>query len=140
MEAKSDVEQELLNLERQYWQAMKDKDAETATRLTELPCIIVGAQGVSSIDSEAAYQALLGSSSWAIDDFRIEEGGRVRLLTDDVAVVAYKVHEDLMVGGDRVSLDAADTSVWVRRDGQWRCAMHTESISGDPFGRDRQAS
>jgi len=27
------------------------------------------------------------------------------------------------------------SSVWVRRDGTWTCALHTESVAGDPFGR-----
>jgi hypothetical protein len=54
-----------------------------------------------------------------------------------VALVGYKVHEDLTVDGKSVSLDAADTSTWVRRDGRWVCALHTESLLGDPFGRDR---
>jgi hypothetical protein len=49
------------------------------------------------------------------------------------------VHEDLIVDGKPVSLDAADSSTWVKRDGQWKCAMHTEAILGDPFGRDRTA-
>jgi hypothetical protein len=35
-------------------------------------------------------------------------------------------------------LDAADSSTWVRRNGRWLCALHTEAILGDPFGRDRQ--
>jgi hypothetical protein len=44
------------------------------------------------------------------------------------------------VDGKAVTLDAADASTWVRRDGRWRCALHTESIQGDPFGRDRTGS
>jgi hypothetical protein len=50
------------------------------------------------------------------------------------------VHEDLTVDGEPVSIDAADTSEWVRRDGSRLCALHTESITGDPFGRDRAAA
>ena len=55
----------------------------------------------------------------------------------DAAVLAYTVHERVTVDGKSVTLDAADASTWVRRGGQWRCALHTESIQGDPFGRDR---
>ena len=36
--------------------------------------------------------------------------------------------------------DAADASTWVRRNGRWVCALHTESLKGDPFGRDRRAT
>jgi hypothetical protein len=50
------------------------------------------------------------------------------------------VHEDLTVDGKPVTLDAAESSTWVRRDGRWACAMHTEAIAGDPFGRDSAAA
>jgi hypothetical protein len=60
------------------------------------------------------------------------------MLADDVAIVAYKVTEDLTVQGKPVHLEAADSSTWVRRDGRWVCALHTEAIAGDPFGRDRR--
>jgi hypothetical protein len=48
------------------------------------------------------------------------------------------VHEDITVDGSRLAFDAADTSTWVRQNGSWLCAMHTESLIGDPFGRDRR--
>jgi hypothetical protein len=43
----------------------------------------------------------------------------------------------LTVDGKPVTLDAADASIWVQRDGRWVCALHTESIGGGPFGRDK---
>jgi hypothetical protein len=72
-------------------------------------------------------------------DVRVSDP-QVRLLRDDVAILAYKVHEDLTVESKAVTLDAADASTWVRRNEGWICALHTESILGDPFGRDRPAS
>ena len=56
---------------------------------------------------------------------------------DNVAIVAYKVHEELTVDGHNVTLDATDASMWIRCNGRRVCALHTESITGDPFGRDR---
>ncbi len=56
----------------------------------------------------------------------------VRELQDDVAILAYKVHEELTVDGKPVKLDDADASTWIWRNGRWRCALHTESIAGDP--------
>jgi catechol 2,3-dioxygenase-like lactoylglutathione lyase family enzyme len=35
-------------------------------------------------------------------------------------------------------VDAEDASTWVRRNDHWVCALHTESLKGDPFGRDRR--
>ena len=37
------VERELVDLERRYWQALKDRDVATALELTDEPCIVAGA-------------------------------------------------------------------------------------------------
>jgi len=63
------------------------------------------------------------------------EDMHVRPLGDDAAIIAYKVKESMVVDGENVELEAFDSSVWTRRDGKWVCALHTESLAGDPFGR-----
>jgi len=83
---------------------------------------------------------MMDAASYTLHDFKISEHPQVRLLSDDVAIVAYNVHEDLTVEGKPVTLDAADASVWVRRNRRWVCALHTESIQGDPFGHDRRSA
>jgi hypothetical protein len=130
------VEEELEELENRYWQSMKDQDVEAAVRLTDFPCLVAGASGVGSIDKET-FRKMMSGANWKLHDFEIKDS-KVRLASDEVALVAYKVHEDLTVDGKKVSMDAADTSVWVRRGGQWRCALHTESLAGDPYGRDKK--
>jgi hypothetical protein len=130
------IERELVKLERRYWQALKDKDVYAAMELTDEPCIVAGAQGVGVID-HPAYVRMMEHASWTIVDFEIGDDVQVRPLGTDTAVLAYTVHEELEVDGEPVAFDAADTSIWVRRDGRWRCATHTESIAGDPYGRDR---
>jgi hypothetical protein len=129
------LESELLELEQQYWEAMKDLDADAAAALTDDACIVAGAQGVSRLDHEH-LGAMMQGATWRITDVTITDAS-VERLTEDTAVVSYTVHEELVVDGQPVVLEAADTSTWVRRDGGWRCAVHTESITGDPFGRDR---
>ena len=62
------------------------------------------------------------------------------MISDDVAVMAYKVREELLVKGETVKLEAADASTWARRNGRWVCVLHTESLAGDPFGRDRRGA
>jgi ketosteroid isomerase-like protein len=132
------IERELVDLERRYWQALKDKDVAAAIELTDEPCIVVGAQGVGLID-HPTYAAMMENATWTIADFDIRDDVQVQLLGDETAVLAYTVHEELTVDGEPVAVDAADTSTWVRRDGRWLCALHTESIAGDPFGRDRSS-
>ena len=134
--ANTTLGKELLDLETQYWQAIKEKDIDAAMRLTDEECIVTGAQGVGRIDRQGLAD-MLENAPYILHDFELKDP-EVHQLRDDVAVLAYKVHENLTVDGKPVQLDAADASTWVRRNGQWVCALHTEAISGDPFGRDRR--
>jgi ketosteroid isomerase-like protein len=132
----TDLAKKILSLETNFWKAIKDKDVETALRLTADPCIVAGPQGVSRIDKET-FGKLMATAQWTLHEFEIREA-QVQLLGDDVAVIGYRVHEKLTVDGAPVTLDAADASTWVKKDGRWVCALHTESLAGDPYGRDRQ--
>jgi uncharacterized protein (TIGR02246 family) len=129
-------EKELIDLEKQYWSAVKNKDIETASSLTDDPCIVAGSRGISRVGKEQ-FREIMRAAKYTLHEFDLKDA-EVRLLNPDVAIVAYKVHEELTVDGERVSLDAADSSTWVKRGNRWLCAAHTESVSGDPYGRDRQ--
>jgi uncharacterized protein (TIGR02246 family) len=127
---------DLVNLETQFWTAIKERDAEALARLTDDECIVTGAQGAASLDRKTVASMITGAP-WRLQAFELKDA-KVRLVRDDVAIVAYQVHESLTVEGKPLELDAADASVWVRCNGAWMCALHTESLSGDPFGRDRR--
>ena len=130
------LKDELLGLEKRYWQALQDNDVEAALDLTDEPCIVTGAQGVVSMD-RGRFRDLMQSANFKVDDVYISPDVQVLRLGQDTAVLAYNVHERVTVDGKSLTMDAADASTWVRRNGQWKCALHTESIKGDPFGRDR---
>jgi len=133
-------EQELVDVERRFWNAMKEKDAAAASAMTDDQCVIVGAQGVSAIDAKTMAK-LTSEGQWELEQFSFDEQKRqIRFLTDDIAIVAYPVRERVVVDGETLPVVANDSSVWIRRDGQWRCALHTESLAGDPFGRDKTVS
>ena len=130
------IERELLARENEYWQAIKDKNADAVLRLSDDPCILTGPNGVRRIDP-AALASMMETMPYELHEFRIRDDAQVRQLAEDVAVLAYDVHEELTVEGAPVTIDAAEASTWVRRNGRWVCAMHSESLIGDPFGRDR---
>ncbi|HMH26043.1 MAG TPA: nuclear transport factor 2 family protein [Gemmatimonadaceae bacterium] len=130
------IEARLMDYERQYWQAIKDRDVPAAMRLTDDPCIITGAQGVARI-TRTAFAGMLQAGGWTLHEFTLSDM-QVRLLGDDVAVIAYKVKEKLTVDGKPLTVEAADSSTWVRREGEWMCSLHTEALLGDPFGRDKR--
>ena len=132
--------QQVLEVEKRFWDAMKKKDAQTASRMTDDGCIVVGAQGASTIDSKTMGK-LTSEGAWELKRFAIDEKkAEVRFVGDDVAIVAYKVNEQVVVDGKTLPIEANDASVWVRRGGDWLCALHTESLAGDPFGRDRKTT
>lgn len=131
------VETELLELERQYWQAMQDRDVDAAVKLTEFPCIVAGASGKMSVDRHV-FEQMMRDSSYHIRKIELDPDAAVRLLTNDVAILAYTMTEEVSIDGKKVTVEAAEASTWVRRNGQWLCALHTESIQGDPWGRDRK--
>jgi Domain of unknown function (DUF4440) len=82
------IEQELVELERKYWQAIKEKDVDAALRLTDDPCIITGAQGITRVDRQT-LASMLQAATWTLDKFELSDEAQVRLLRDDVAIVAY---------------------------------------------------
>lgn len=133
------MQEQMLDHELRFWQAMKEKDGVSTARMTNEDCIIVGAQGVSAIDAPTMAK-LTAEGDWELEHFAINpQSTKVHMLGPDVAIVAYTVDERVAVEGETLPLRAHESSVWVREDGQWRCALHTESLAGDPYGRDRRA-
>lgn len=133
MEQDVTLQQELLERERSYWNAVKAKNSQVAARLSDDPCIVVGAQGVGELNRNA-LSSMLEKATYELNGFTLEKV-HFRRLNGDVAVIAYKVKEELTVDGKKVELEAFDSSVWMKRGGEWVCVLHTESPAGDPFGR-----
>ena len=132
------TEKDLIALERKYWDAMITKDVDTAVRMSDDPCYIAGAQGVSQISNDQ-YRKLMTDGKWTLHSYTMDRI-LARQVSADVAVVAYTVTEQLTVDGKPLTLTANDSSTWVRRGGEWKCALHTEAVAGDPFGRDKKPS
>ena len=128
------LKQELLDLETEYWQAMKDNDIDTALRLSDERCLVAGAEGLANLDKPTLTK-MFKEGTWRLQTFAFDKNVELQELGKDVAVLAYKVHSTFLFEGEEVTLDAADTSTWVRRKGQWVCAAHTETPIGDLFGR-----
>jgi limonene-1,2-epoxide hydrolase len=127
---------DILALEKKFWQAMVDRDSAAAAALVADPCLVTGAQGVGRIDRPTFVKMMDGGTwqlhAYAFSDVKIEH------VADGVAVIAYKVTEELTVDGKPLTMEAADASTWVRKDGAWLCDLHTETVLGDPYGRDRK--
>ena len=134
--ATTSAQTELIEQERRFWQALKENDVATMVSMSAEPCVVAGAQGVATIDRKT-FERMMSASQCTLEAYELVNP-QVSMIRDDVGIVSYQVREELTLGAEKVKLEAADTSVWVRRDGRWLCALHTESLSGDPFGRDRR--
>lgn len=136
--ATANAERELEQLEQRYWNAIRDNDVAAAAALTDFPCLVTGSHGVARVDKKT-FEAMMSNTKRKINRADLSEV-QVRLLREDVAVIAYKVREEITKeDGTSITLDAADSSTWIRRNGHWTCAMHSESIAGDHFNQDREA-
>jgi len=130
-------DQELLALERSYWDALKARDARTVGRMTAEQCTVAGASGASIVNPQSMGK-LVDAATYTIRDYRVDpQSVHVNRISDDVVAISYGVHEDLEVDGKPVKLDAFDSSVWKITENGWVCVLHTESIKGDAYGRDR---
>jgi ketosteroid isomerase-like protein len=128
-------EAEILSLEKRFWDAIQAKDAEAASAMMADACIVAGAQGVAKID-KATFVRMTRDGKWTLHEYELRDVAMVSP-GPDVAVIGYKVGERITMDGKEMTLEAADTSAWCRQDGKWLCVLHTESVLGDPFGRDR---
>lgn len=130
METQANLTQTFIDLEKQFWEAMRAKDVDAAKKLTSFPCIITNGHGIMSVD-EAAFEKMMNSPSYQLESFSIGDA-KVRVVNDDLAIIAYKVHENVSVDGKKQALDVADSSTWVREGGEWKCVQHTEAMLSAP--------
>jgi hypothetical protein len=133
------TDRELMGLETGYWDAIASRDGAAVARMTAEECTIVGASGVTAIDPHSISK-MVENAPFEIRSYRIDpDSVKIVHLDDETVTISYGVHEEVTVEGKHVTLDAFDASVW-RMDDTWRCVLHTESIAGDGFGRDRMAA
>ena len=77
----------------------------------------------------------MSDNKWELLSYEMSDV-QARMISEDVAIVAYKVRKELTVDDKPGTLHANDSSTWVRRNGSWKCALHTEAVASDSFGRD----
>ena len=127
--------QAIIDLENVFWTTMKTKDVEKAVSMMAETCIVTGAQGVASLQKDS-FAKMMTEGKWKLIDYSLSDI-HVVFPNPAFAVIGYKVTEDIIIEGKQLKLIAADSSVWVQENDVWLCALHTESIAGDPFGRDK---
>jgi hypothetical protein len=117
----------LIDLEKKFWQSMVDEDTDTALSMLTEPALMVTAQGAMQFD-HAQYRQMAEQGQMVIKSFELSDVN-VMFPNDDTAVVTYRVRQALAERGEDEAVEQlmADSSVWMRKGGEWRCFMHTET-------------
>ena len=118
----------IVKLEKAFWQSMVDKDADKAMPMIADECLITGPMGTMRSDPED-YKRMTEAGDWDLDAFEFSDV-QVIFPVDDTAIIAYKVHQTGTMKGAEMDLNCADSTTWVRDNGDWKCALHTETIVG----------
>ena len=122
---------EIIALEKSYWDAMKRKDGTRAAQLSGKTALVTGASGVSSIPKDKMGK-MTESGKWTLESYDFEDV-EVTVPTPDVAIIAYKVHQKVTMDGKSQNLHAADSSTWIRGSAGWECHAHSETmLTGNP--------
>jgi ketosteroid isomerase-like protein len=128
MQTSESFKQEIIDLEKKYWAALRDQDLDSALNMTDFPGLVISSRGVMPITKDG-YVKMFNSGQGRVRDFKIdEERAKVIQAGPDTAVIAYSVHSRFGKKDDDVKdIDAINTSTWVKKNGQWMCSMHTET-------------
>jgi len=98
---------EIIALEKEYWDAMKHKDGKRTSQLSGKLSLTTGARGVTSIP-KAKMGQMTEEGNWTLDAYKFDD---IEVITpaDDVAIIAYKVTQNVTMDGKKQEL-RADTS------------------------------
>lgn len=126
----SPTKDEILALERSYWDAMKRKDGAKSAKLSGKTSLVTGAQGVMSIP-KSKMGKMTEDGAWTLESYSFSDV-EVATPAPDVAIIAYKVTQQVTMDGKKQEMHAADSSTWVRGDDGWECHAHSETLLGKP--------
>jgi uncharacterized protein (TIGR02246 family) len=128
MQTNTGAQSEIQRLEREFWQALVDRDVDTSTRLLAPQALMVSSHGTMRFDP-GEYAKMLTDPKHGLVEYSLSDMD-VLFPSDDVAIATYRAHQKMEMGGQVMEQDVVDSSTWVRADGGWKCVAHTESEAG----------
>ena len=118
--------QQIIDLENRFWQSMTDKDSAAAKAMIADEGLVTGPMGTMRIDPDK-YRKMTEEGQWTLESFDLKDVDVV-FPNKDTAIIAYTVHHTGNHKGRPMDMTCADSTVWVRSDGGWTTALHTETI------------
>ncbi|MDR7269950.1 hypothetical protein J2X20_002608 [Pelomonas saccharophila] len=122
----------LIAMEKKFWQSMVDEDTDTALGMLNEPSLMVSSHGAMQF-SHDQYRQMAEHGDMVIKSFELSDM-QVMHPSEDTAVLTYRAKQELAPRGDNaktIKQEMADSSVWMRKAGEWLCVMHTETEIAD---------
>ncbi|HZZ33425.1 MAG TPA: nuclear transport factor 2 family protein [Phenylobacterium sp.] len=116
---------EIVALERSYWDAMRKKDGRRTAELSGKTSLVTGARGVMTVPKEKMGK-MTEDGDWTLESYAFDDV-EVSTPTADVAIIAYTVRQKVKMKGQPQEFRAADSSTWIRGSNGWECHAHTET-------------
>ena len=127
MTTATNLKREILELEKQYWEASKTGNPKALARLTNENFTFVMGEGIMQFD-RPGFVDMMTKAGMKITDYSLDEGGaKLQEITPDVALLTYKSHIEDDDGGKHNKGDSYTTSIWVRKEDSWQCAAVTDT-------------
>ena len=118
--------EEIVALEKSYWDAIKKKDGKRAAALSGKTSLVTGARGVMSIPKTKMGE-MTESGDWTLETYDFDDV-EVTIPAPDVAIIAYTVQQKVTMDGLTQDMRAADSSTWLRGADGWECHAHSETF------------
>ena len=121
--AKGSLQETLTNLEKQSWEAWKNRDGKFFQNFLSDDHVELGFGGPSDKKSVVGF---VGSpacvvKSYAVDHFSLTQ------LTPDTALLIYHAAQDTLCGGSPAPSPVWVSSLYVKRGGQWLNALYQQT-------------
>lgn len=120
---------DIMKLETEFWQSLVDRKPEKASALLTGTATSVAMSGIHHF-SPADYITMAEEGPAKLTGFSFSREN-VLFPTPEVAVATYEVAQTIEMNGQRQEMVCLDTTTWVRRDGRWLAAVHTETLKQD---------
>ncbi|MBI2653481.1 nuclear transport factor 2 family protein [Candidatus Woesearchaeota archaeon] len=117
-----DIKKTLVKLEKQFWNADKDRDSNFYKKNTTGKSVAVGQLGVAN---KKMILKMMSSNPQKLLSYTIQNP-RAISLTNDVALLIYKAAGTTVNKGKKSRFSALATSAYVRTKGKWLAAFHQQ--------------
>ncbi|MEO8308695.1 MAG: nuclear transport factor 2 family protein [Pseudomonadota bacterium] len=116
----------LIDLEHQFWRAIRDEDVDAAVALLNEPALMVSAHGLMKFD-HAAYRKMATQGKMVLTAFEFSDL-EVVFPNEQTAILTYRVKQTMAPRGTSAGKvqHMNDASIWLKVGDRWRCSMHTE--------------